>query len=220
MHARVADHHPATTFHTVSPRTWVNTSRGRQATLRQRLDSVAGSDPTARQYVGSQSASVYKATHHSGPRQPFEVRTRLAPALAVALDLPYPEASSDELVQRDAPHDEVTPSFDGRQIYAFGGQLLQRFGLHKCEIVADSFRVREGPCLTLVAIAQEATPLDGLCRGHRPHGIFGLGGQRDQLDHANAIRTRTGFGPPPRVVLREYEGGIHGRVLLLLVRLS
>src|SRR5918993_871130 len=96
------------------PRNRVNTSRGRQAILHQRLDAVAGSDPTARKYVGSQPASMYEAAQHSGPRQPFEVRTRLAPAPAVALDLPYPELPADEIVQRDAPHDEVTPCFDGR----------------------------------------------------------------------------------------------------------
>src|SRR5215208_2743440 len=148
------------------------------------------------------------------------VRTRLAPPLAVALDLPYPEASSDEIVQRNASHDDVAPRFDGRQIYAFGRQLLQRFGLDKREIVAASTRVGEGPGLTLVAVAQEATSLDRLRRGHRLHGTFGLGGQHDRLDHANAIRTRPGFGPPSRVVLREHESGIHGRVLLLLAQLG
>jgi hypothetical protein len=50
------------------PHTPGNTSRGQQVTLRQRLDAVAGSDPTAREYVGSQSATVYEATQHSGPR--------------------------------------------------------------------------------------------------------------------------------------------------------
>jgi hypothetical protein len=41
------------------PRPRVNNGRGRQATLRQRLDAVAGPDLTAREYVGSQPASVY-----------------------------------------------------------------------------------------------------------------------------------------------------------------
>src|SRR5215217_1838218 len=45
-----------TTFHTVSPRTPVNTSRGRQVSLWQRLDAVASSDRAAREYVGSQPA--------------------------------------------------------------------------------------------------------------------------------------------------------------------
>src|SRR5215208_2175128 len=142
------------------------------------------------------------------------VRTRLAPPLAVALDLPYPEASSDEIVQRNASHDDVAPRFDGRQIYAFGRQLLQRFGLYKREIVADSFRVREGSSLTLVAVAQQPTSLDRLRRVHRPHGTFGLGGQRDQFDRANTLGARTGFGPSSRVLLSEHESGIQGRVLL------
>src|SRR5215212_5999333 len=47
------------TFHTVSPRTPVNISRGRQVSLWQRLDAVAGSDRAAREYVGSQPAPVY-----------------------------------------------------------------------------------------------------------------------------------------------------------------
>src|SRR5215213_1321268 len=50
------------------PRTPVNTSRGRQVFLWQRLDAVAGSDHAAREYVGSQPAPVYEATQHSGPR--------------------------------------------------------------------------------------------------------------------------------------------------------
>jgi hypothetical protein len=41
------------------PRTPVNTSRGRQVSLWQRLDAVAGSDRAAREYVGSQPAPVY-----------------------------------------------------------------------------------------------------------------------------------------------------------------
>src|SRR5215204_573023 len=41
------------------PRTPVNTSRGRQVSLWQRLDAVAGSDHAAREYVGSQPAPVY-----------------------------------------------------------------------------------------------------------------------------------------------------------------
>src|SRR5215208_4195888 len=148
------------------------------------------------------------------------MRTRLAPALTVALDLSYPEASSDELVQRNASHDDVAPRFDGRQLGAFGRQLLQRFGLYKREIVAASFRVREGPSLTLVAVAQQPTSLDRLRRGHRPHGTFGLWGQRDQFDRANTLGARTGFGPSSRVLLSEYESGIQGRVLLPLFRLG
>src|SRR5918994_5701108 len=104
---------------TCLPRNRVNTSRGRQEILHQRLDAVAGSDPTARKYVGSQPASVDEATQHSRLRQPFEVRTRLAPSLTVALDLPHPEASSDQLVERDAPHYNVSPRFDRRQLDAF-----------------------------------------------------------------------------------------------------
>jgi hypothetical protein len=46
------------------PRTPVNTSTGRQATLRQGLDAVAGSDAAAREYVGSQPAPVYEAAQH------------------------------------------------------------------------------------------------------------------------------------------------------------
>src|SRR5829696_2316981 len=220
MRARVAKHHPRTTFHTASPRTSVNTSRGRQATLRQRLDAVAGPDHTTREHVGPQPAPVYEAAQDPWPRQPFEVRTRLAPPLAVALDLPHPEAPSDELVQHDASHDEVAPRLDGRQLDAKGVELLQSFGLDEREIVAASFRVGEGPGLTLVAVAQEAAALERLRLGHRPHGAFGLGGQRDQLDCPDAIGARPGFGPPPRVVLGEHEGGIHSRVLFLPVRLG
>jgi hypothetical protein len=44
------------------PRTRVNNGRGRQATLPQRLDAVAGPDPTAREHIGSQPASVHEAT--------------------------------------------------------------------------------------------------------------------------------------------------------------
>ena len=69
-------------------------------------------------------------------------------------------------------------------------------------------------------LAQQATSLDRLRRGHRPHGTFGLGGQHDQFDLPYTLGPRTGFGPPSRVVLGEHEGGIHSRVLLLLVRLS
>ena len=111
----------------------------------------------------------------------------LAPPLAVALDLPYPEAPSDEIVQRDAPHDEVTPCLGRCQLDAFGGQLLQRFGLHQGEIVAASARVREGTSPTLVAVAQQATSLDRLRCVHRPHWTFGIGSQRDQFDRANTL---------------------------------
>jgi hypothetical protein len=52
------------------------------------------------------------------------VRARLAPSLAEALDLPYPEALSDEIVQRNAPYDKVTPCLDRCQLDACGGQLL------------------------------------------------------------------------------------------------
>ena len=130
------------------------------ALLRQRLDIVAGTDPAVREHVGSQPAPVYEAALHPWPRQPFEVRTRLAPAPAEALDLSHPEAPSYEIVQRDAPHDEVAPRLDGRQLHTLGGQLLQRFGLDEREIVAASFRVGEGPSLTLVAVAQKAASLD------------------------------------------------------------
>src|ERR671910_3784484 len=123
------------------PGTWVNTSGGRQAPLRQCLDAVAGSDPTARKYVGSQPAPVYEAAQHPGPRQPFDVRTRLAPPLAEALNLSNPKAPSDEVIERDAPHDEVAPGLDRRQLDARGGQLLQRFGLNQGEVVAASARV-------------------------------------------------------------------------------
>jgi hypothetical protein len=51
-------------------------------TLRQRLDAVADPNPAAREYVGPQPAPVYETAQHPGLRQPFEVRTRLAPALA------------------------------------------------------------------------------------------------------------------------------------------
>jgi len=50
------------------PRTPVNTSRGRQATLRQRLDAVAGPDHTAREHVGPQPAPVHEAAQDPGPR--------------------------------------------------------------------------------------------------------------------------------------------------------
>jgi len=36
-------------------------------TLRQRLDEVAGPDPSACEYVGSQPAPVYEAAQHSRP---------------------------------------------------------------------------------------------------------------------------------------------------------
>ena len=78
----------------------MNTRGGRQASLRQCLDAVAGSDPTAREYVGSQPAPVHEAAQDPGPRQPFEVRTRLAPSLAEALNLSNSKAPSDV---KDAP---------------------------------------------------------------------------------------------------------------------
>jgi hypothetical protein len=196
------------------PRTPVNTSGGRRAFLRQRLDAVAGSDPTARKYVGSQPAPVYEAAQHPGLRQPFEVQTRLAPPLAEALDLPHPEAPSDEVIERDAPHDEVASRLDGRQLDAFGGQLLQRFGLHQGEVVAAPARVGEGAGPALVAVAPQAASLDRLRRGNLPHGAFCLGGQRDQFDRADALGPRTGLRPPSRVVLREHEGRVQRRVLL------
>src|ERR687894_1125171 len=115
------------------------------------------------------------------------MRARLAPSLAEALDLPYPETLSDEIIQRNAPYDEVTPCLDRRQLDASGGQLLQRFGLHQGEIIAASAPAREGACSTLVAVAQQATSLDNLRRGHRPHETFGVGGQRDQFDRANTL---------------------------------
>src|ERR671921_601712 len=119
------------------------------------------------------------------PRNPATQRP--GPSLAEALDLPYPETLSDEIVQRNAPYDEVTPCLDRRQLDASGGQLLQRFGLHQGEIVAVSALAREGASSTLVAVAQQATFLDCLRCGHRPHGTFGLGGQRDQFDRANTL---------------------------------
>jgi hypothetical protein len=50
------------------PRTPVSNGRGRQATLPQRRNALTGPDPTAREYVGSQPASVYEAAKHSGQR--------------------------------------------------------------------------------------------------------------------------------------------------------
>src|SRR5215207_25293 len=199
---------------------WVNTSGGQQVSLRQCLDAVAGSDPTARKYVGPQPAPVHEAAQHPWLRQPSEVRTRLAPPLAEALNLSNPKAPSDEVIERDAPHDEVAPGLRRRQLDTLGGQLLQRLGLHQGEVVAAPVRVGEGAGLTLVAVAPQAASLDRLRRGHLSHGPFGLGGQRDQLDRPDTLGPRPGFGPPSRVVLGEYEGGIHSRVLLLLVRLG
>src|SRR5829696_9261426 len=100
---------------------------------------------------------------------------------------PLPEALSDEIVQRNAPYDEVTPCLDRRQLDASGGQLLQRFGLHQGEIVAASALAREGASSTLVAVAQQATSLNSLRCGYHPHGTFGLGGQRDKFDHADTL---------------------------------
>ena len=40
----------------------MNNGRGRQIILLQRRNAVTGPDPTAREYVGSQPASVYEAT--------------------------------------------------------------------------------------------------------------------------------------------------------------
>jgi hypothetical protein len=68
----------------------------------------------------------------------LEVCARLTSPLSEALDRPDPEAPSDEIVQRDAPNDEVTPGLDRHQLDAFGGQLLQRFGLHPGKSVATS----------------------------------------------------------------------------------
>jgi hypothetical protein len=50
--------------------------------LRQRLDAVAGPDPTARERVGSQPALVYEATQHSRTCNPFEVGVWLTSPLS------------------------------------------------------------------------------------------------------------------------------------------
>jgi hypothetical protein len=62
-----------------------------------------------------------------------------------------------EIVQRDAPYDEVTPCLACRQLEAFREQLLQRFGLYQGRIVATSTRVREGPGPALVAVSEQPT---------------------------------------------------------------
>jgi hypothetical protein len=82
--------------------------------LRQRLNAIADPDLAVREHVGPQSAPVHEAAQHSWPRQPFEVGARLAPTLAQALDPSDPKAPSDEVIERDVPHDEVAPRFDGR----------------------------------------------------------------------------------------------------------
>ena len=64
---------------------------------------------------------MHEAAQHPRPRQPFKVRARLASPLAEALYLPYPEAPSDEIVQSNAPYDEVTPCLDRCQLYALAG---------------------------------------------------------------------------------------------------
>jgi hypothetical protein len=40
----------------------------RVASLRRRLDAVAGPDPAAREHVGPQPAPVHEAAQHPGPR--------------------------------------------------------------------------------------------------------------------------------------------------------
>src|SRR5919107_1196710 len=142
------------------------------------------------------------------------MRARLASPLAKALDLPYPKAPSNEIVQRNAPHNEVTPCLDRRQLNASDGQLLKCFGLPQVEVVAAASRAREGTSSTLVAVPQQATSFDRLRLGHRPHWTFGLGGQCDQFDRADTLGSPTRFCASLRVVLREHESGTHSRVFL------
>src|SRR5215218_5339668 len=133
---------------------------------------------------------------HAGPGQPFQVRARLAPPLAEALDLSDPKALPDEVIQRHTPHDEVAPCLGGRQLDFLRRQLLQRFGLHQGEIVSASVRVRESPFSALVTVTDQPAVLYGLHGRHHRHGALGLGGYRDNLDRAGTFRARP--GPIPR----------------------
>jgi hypothetical protein len=90
----------------------------------ERLYAVAGPYLPAGEHVGAQPAAVRQAAQHPRAREPLEVRARLAATLAEALDGPDPEASADQAVQRDTPHDEVPPRLGRRKLDAAGGQVF------------------------------------------------------------------------------------------------
>src|SRR4028118_458951 len=60
--------------------------------------------------------------HHPRPPHPVEVRAGLAAPLAEALDGPDPKTPPDEVVERDAPHDEVAPGLGRGRLRAPGGR--------------------------------------------------------------------------------------------------
>src|SRR3712207_579325 len=88
---------------------------------------------------------MHQTAQHARLRHLFEVRARPAAALTEAIDLADSEAPAYEVVERDAPNDEVAPGVGRCKSHAVCRQILQSLGLDERKVVAAPVRVRERP---------------------------------------------------------------------------
>jgi hypothetical protein len=144
-------------------------------------------DLAVRQYVRTQTATMYEPAKNARPGQAFEVGARLASALAEALDLSHPETFADKAVQLDASHHQVPSGFGGWDLHAARRQLFERLGFHQGKVIATAVWVRESAGAALVAVSPQTSALQCFGRRYYPHWAFGLGGKGDRLDHARPV---------------------------------
>jgi hypothetical protein len=140
--------------------------------------------------VGAQPAPLHQAAQQPGPREPFEVRARLAAPLAEAL---YPRPGSASRPGRPARYSSRRGSASAGASPTPAASSSRASASTKMRSRTPWGQRRSRPCARSGRLAAR----DHLRRGRHRHGAFGFGGQRDQLDHARPIRPRAADRAPP-----------------------